>query len=43
MPLLESPTGKNYNLPNREDTRPDVFVLNNAAAYTAWYSVRSLL
>ena len=34
--------GHDFELPKREETRPDVFVLNNAAAYTAWYSVRVL-
>ena len=33
-------TGKAYDLNQAEETRPNVFVVNNAAAYAAWYQVR---
>jgi hypothetical protein len=39
LPLTSSPLGRDPNWPKREDTRPDVFLINHAAAYTAWYSV----
>jgi hypothetical protein len=37
LPLGLSRTGRSHDLPQQEDTRPDVFVLSHAAAYAAWY------
>ena len=38
------PTGSHvYDLDAKEESRPAVFLMSNAAAYTAWYAVRSSL
>jgi hypothetical protein len=36
-----SPEGFFFDLENVEATRPDVFLMSHAAAYTAWYQVRA--
>ena len=40
LPLVEEIQNRPFDLPKREDSRPDVFLLNHASAYSAWYQVR---
>ena len=37
--LHKDAAGNDYEMNTREHTRPDVFLLNNAAVYTSWYQV----
>ena len=37
---VDAATGGVYEWDDQEDERPDVFILNNAAAYSTWYQVR---
>ena len=42
LPLEEPGQHRGFELSKREDTRPDVFLLNQASAYSGWYQVRSI-
>ena len=36
---MEEGTNRGFELPKTEDSRPSVFLLNHASAYSAWYQV----
>jgi hypothetical protein len=40
-PLTSGAGTHTWEWPEKEENRPDVFIVNNAAAYAAWYQVRS--
>ena len=39
LPLEEPGQHRGFELSKREDTRPDVFLLNQGTAYSGWYQV----